>query len=141
MDTLDDLPPGIGQYDDFHTIDWLRDIARDRTRHRQIHRKKHDSCFDKVKGAHDAWSGWVCVLLVGCAAGEIRRGRTEMNVCVCVRVCVCVCVCVCVPVCARAPLCVCVRLSLLVCAFICLVCSRVGSVRLQCACVQLNITQ
>ncbi|XP_035824875.1 H(+)/Cl(-) exchange transporter 5, partial [Aplysia californica] len=30
MDTLDDLPPGIGQYDDFHTIDWLRDIARDR---------------------------------------------------------------------------------------------------------------
>ena len=26
--------PGLGQYDDFHTIDWQRDIARDRTRHR-----------------------------------------------------------------------------------------------------------
>ena len=26
---------------------------------------------EKVKGAHDAWSGWLCVLLVGCAAGKI----------------------------------------------------------------------
>ena len=26
--------PGLGQYDNFHTIDWQRDIARDRTRHR-----------------------------------------------------------------------------------------------------------
>ena len=26
--------PGLGQYDDFHTIDWQRDIARDRMRHR-----------------------------------------------------------------------------------------------------------
>ena len=69
MDTLDDLPPGIGQYDDFHTIDWLRDIARDRMRHRHIVKKQQDSCFEKAKGAHDAWSGWVCVLFVGCAAG------------------------------------------------------------------------
>ena len=30
----DDNIPGIGQYDDFHTIDWQRDIARDRMRHR-----------------------------------------------------------------------------------------------------------
>ena len=28
--------PGLGQYDDFHTIDWQRDIARDRTRHRFV---------------------------------------------------------------------------------------------------------
>ena len=68
MDTLEELPLTMGQYEDFHTIDWLRDIARDRMRHRQIMRKR-DSCFDKVKSAHDAWSGWVCVLLVGCAAG------------------------------------------------------------------------
>jgi len=69
MDALEDLPPGIGQYDDFHTIDWLRDIARDRMRHRQITKKFKDGCFEKLKGAHDAWSGWVCVLLVGCATG------------------------------------------------------------------------
>ena len=32
---VDELPePGMGQYDDFHTIDWLRDTARDRMRHR-----------------------------------------------------------------------------------------------------------
>ncbi|ERL84881.1 hypothetical protein D910_02304 [Dendroctonus ponderosae] len=31
-DTAGDIP-GIGQYDDFHTIDWQRDIARDRMRH------------------------------------------------------------------------------------------------------------
>ncbi len=32
--------PGLGQYDDFHTIDWQRDIARDRMRHRHIIAKK-----------------------------------------------------------------------------------------------------
>ncbi|XP_014783628.1 H(+)/Cl(-) exchange transporter 5 isoform X2 [Octopus bimaculoides] len=69
MDTLDDLPPGIGQYDDFHTIDWLRDIARDRMRHRNIIKRKADGLWEKIKSAHDAWSGWVCVLLVGVAAG------------------------------------------------------------------------
>jgi hypothetical protein len=32
--SAEDNIPGIGQYDDFHTIDWQRDIARDRMRHR-----------------------------------------------------------------------------------------------------------
>lgn len=70
MDT-DELPPGIGQYDDFHTIDWQRDIARDRMRHRYIVRKKHDSLCNMIRGAHDAWSGWVCVFLVGVIAGSM----------------------------------------------------------------------
>lgn len=69
MDTLDDLPPGIGQYEDFHTIDWLRDVARDRMRHRQVVKKKQDGFLEYLKSAHDAWSGWMCVLLVGVAAG------------------------------------------------------------------------
>ena len=60
---------GLGQYDDFHTIDWQRDIARDRMRHRHIVKKKQDSVTDLIKGAHDAWSGWVCVLLVGLTSG------------------------------------------------------------------------
>lgn len=72
MDTLDDLPPGIGQYEDFHTIDWLRDIARDRMRHRHIIKKKQEGIWEKIKSAHDAWSGWVCVLLVGVAAGTYQ---------------------------------------------------------------------
>ena len=68
--------PGLGQYDDFHTIDWQRDIARDRTRHRlsllthfnkyivvhdltrrYIVKKKQESLLDLIRGAHDAWSG------------------------------------------------------------------------------------
>ena len=67
---MDDLPPGIGQYDDFHTIDWLRDIARDRTRHRRLVKKKREGCWNKLLSAHDAWSGWVCVLMVGCVTGK-----------------------------------------------------------------------
>lgn len=65
------LPPGsqLGQYEDFHTIDWQRDIARDRMRHRFIVKKRQDSFLDLIKGAHDAWSGWLCVLLVGIWAG------------------------------------------------------------------------
>ncbi|XP_068620027.1 H(+)/Cl(-) exchange transporter 5 isoform X1 [Battus philenor] len=66
----DDIP-GIGQYDDFHTIDWQRDIARDRMRHRYIVKKRQDSLWDLIKGAHDAWSGWVCVLLVGVCTGVV----------------------------------------------------------------------
>ncbi|XP_060809632.1 H(+)/Cl(-) exchange transporter 3 isoform X3 [Amyelois transitella] len=67
----DDDIPGIGQYDDFHTIDWQRDIARDRMRHRYIVKKRQDSIWDLIKGAHDAWSGWVCVLLVGVCTGVV----------------------------------------------------------------------
>lgn len=75
--------PGIGQYEDFHTIDWQRDIARDRMRHRHIVKKKQDSIWDLIKGAHDAWSGWVCVLLVGVftgvVAGVIDIGASWMS--------------------------------------------------------------
>lgn len=63
--------PGIGQYDDFHTIDWQRDIARDRMRHRYIIKKKQDSIWNLIEGAHDAWSGWLCVLLVGLCTGAV----------------------------------------------------------------------
>ncbi|KAK6975803.1 H(+)/Cl(-) exchange transporter 3-like isoform X1, partial [Biomphalaria glabrata] len=69
MDTLEDLSLEFGKYDDFHTIDWLRDIARDRMHHRQVVKKRQGGLWRRLKGAHDAWSGWVCVLLVGLAAG------------------------------------------------------------------------
>jgi chloride channel 3/4/5 len=62
--------PGLGQYDDFQTIDWQRDLARDRMRHRYIIKHKQDSIWDFIKAAHDAWSGWLCVFLVGLAAGK-----------------------------------------------------------------------
>ncbi|XP_018325354.1 H(+)/Cl(-) exchange transporter 5 isoform X2 [Agrilus planipennis] len=75
--------PGIGQYEDFHTIDWQRDIARDRMRHRYIVKKKQDSLWNLIEGAHDAWSGWLCVLIVGvltgCVAGVIDIGASWMT--------------------------------------------------------------
>lgn len=40
-------------------------------RHRYIIKKKQDSICDLIRGAHDAWSGWVCVLLVGLFTGAV----------------------------------------------------------------------
>ena len=35
-------------YDDFHTIDWLKDLARDRFRHRIIQRRRKESILQKI---------------------------------------------------------------------------------------------
>ncbi|XP_037069777.1 H(+)/Cl(-) exchange transporter 5-like isoform X5 [Pollicipes pollicipes] len=61
----------FGQYDDFHTIDWQRDLARDRMRHRYIVKKRQTGFFDLIRQFHDAWSGWLCVLFVGIVAGGV----------------------------------------------------------------------
>jgi len=58
-------------YDDFHTIDWLKDLARDRFRHRIIQKKHKDSIIQKLIMYHDSWSGWLCVLLVGISSGLV----------------------------------------------------------------------
>lgn len=66
------LGPSAAQYEDFHTIDWQRDLARDRMRHRLIvKRRGQGGLVELLVGFHDAWSGWLCVLLVGLAAGAI----------------------------------------------------------------------
>ncbi|XP_054158814.1 H(+)/Cl(-) exchange transporter 4-like isoform X2 [Oppia nitens] len=66
-----ELPHIQSHYEDFHTIDWQRDIARDRMRHRFIVKRKHNSIVELLKSTHDAWSGWLCVLLVGISAGAV----------------------------------------------------------------------
>lgn len=52
-------------------------------RHRYIVKRKQNSVVDLVRGAHDAWSGWLCVLLVGlvtgCVAGVIDIGASWMS--------------------------------------------------------------
>lgn len=58
------------RYGDFHTIDWQRDLARDRLRHKFIV-KRSKTPFGKLCSLWDAGSGWVCVLMVGLAAGTI----------------------------------------------------------------------
>lgn len=36
MDFLDEPMPDVGTYEDFHTIDWLREKSRDTDRHRKV---------------------------------------------------------------------------------------------------------
>jgi chloride channel 3/4/5 len=69
--TIEDANGVRTHYDDFHTIDWLKDLARDRFRHRVIQAKKRESIFQKLVTLHDSWSGWICVLLVGLSSGLI----------------------------------------------------------------------
>ena len=57
------------RYSNFHTIDWLKDKAKDRFRHRWLVEQKKHGFFEKVHAWHDAASGWFCVLLVGMGAG------------------------------------------------------------------------
>ena len=59
------------KYGDFHTIDWPRDLARDRLRHKYIKNYRQDFPFGSLMAVWDAGSGWICVLLVGLAAGAI----------------------------------------------------------------------
>ena len=59
----------LAQYDDFHTIDWVRDRQRERKRFREMRRMKRGSFWERLKQANDAWAGWLVVFLVGLAAG------------------------------------------------------------------------
>lgn len=36
MDFLDEPFPDVATYEDFHTIDWLREKSRDTDRHRKV---------------------------------------------------------------------------------------------------------
>lgn len=40
---------GFSGYSDFHTIDWQRDLARDRMRHRHILKKRQNSLWELIK--------------------------------------------------------------------------------------------
>lgn len=66
---VDDLPNTNITYDDFDTIDWNRDRQQDRVRFRTMKKLKKGTCFERLMEAHDAWSGWFVVLLVGVSCG------------------------------------------------------------------------
>ncbi len=57
------------KYDDFHTIDWPMEFARDRYRHQMIIKYSRQSLSARIMRQYDAASGWVCVLLVGICSG------------------------------------------------------------------------
>ncbi|XP_037617951.1 H(+)/Cl(-) exchange transporter 4-like isoform X2 [Sebastes umbrosus] len=70
MDFLDEPFPDVGTYEDFHTIDWLREKSRDTDRHRKITSKSKESMWELIKSLLDAWSGWVVMLLIGLLSGQ-----------------------------------------------------------------------
>ena len=57
-------------YENFETIDWLKDLMRNRIRHRHIRAQRRQSWKKRLIYLFDAWSGWICVLLVGISAGR-----------------------------------------------------------------------
>lgn len=67
------LRPKVSEkYSNFHTIDWLRDLLKDKFRHRWIKaQKEKGNWLDKVQALHDAFSGWFLVLLIGLGSGRI----------------------------------------------------------------------
>ncbi|XP_015247947.1 PREDICTED: H(+)/Cl(-) exchange transporter 4-like [Cyprinodon variegatus] len=74
MDFLDEPFPDVGTYEDFHTIDWLREKSRDTDRHRKITSKSRESLWELIKSLLDAWSGWVVMLLIGLLSGRGYHG-------------------------------------------------------------------
>ena len=60
----------MSQYDDFHTIDWVRDIARYRQERKNLKKDRNDSCLGTAKDMWFGVSGWTIVFLVGLATGR-----------------------------------------------------------------------
>ncbi|XP_053334558.1 H(+)/Cl(-) exchange transporter 5 isoform X2 [Clarias gariepinus] len=74
MDLLDEPVPGVGTYEDFNTIDWVREKSKDRDRHREIASKSKESTWAFMKSINDAFSGWLLMLLVGLMSGALAGG-------------------------------------------------------------------
>ncbi|MBN3303417.1 CLCN5 protein, partial [Amia calva] len=74
MDFLDEPIPGVGTYEDFNTIDWVREKSKDRDRHREIASKSKESTWALIHSVSDAFSGWLLMLLVGLMAGALAGG-------------------------------------------------------------------
>ncbi|MEQ2179109.1 H(+)/Cl(-) exchange transporter 5 [Goodea atripinnis] len=72
MDPLEDPLPGVGTYEDFNTIDWVREKSKDRDRHREITNKSRESTLALLHSVSDAFSGWLLMLLVGLMAGSLH---------------------------------------------------------------------
>ena len=60
-------------YENFETIDWLKDLMRNRIRHRNLDVQQRQNWKKRFMLWFDNWSGWICVLLVGVSAGKSSR--------------------------------------------------------------------
>ncbi|POI36068.1 hypothetical protein CIB84_000179, partial [Bambusicola thoracicus] len=71
MDFLEEPLPGVGTYEDFNTIDWVREKSRDRDRHREITSRSKESTWALIHSVSDAFSGWLLMLFIGLLAGSL----------------------------------------------------------------------
>ena len=69
VEDADDLTNINITYDDFDTIDWTRDKQQDRIRIRRMKKLKKGTALERLLEAHDAWAGWLVVLMVGICCG------------------------------------------------------------------------
>ncbi|XP_035375941.1 H(+)/Cl(-) exchange transporter 5 [Electrophorus electricus] len=74
LDLLQGWGSGVGTYDDFNTIDWVREKSKDRDRHREISRKRRQSITALLLSVSDAFSGWLLMLLIGLMSGALAGG-------------------------------------------------------------------
>uniref|UniRef100_T1IQB2 Chloride channel protein n=1 Tax=Strigamia maritima TaxID=126957 RepID=T1IQB2_STRMM len=65
----DEMQQGFTIYDDFHTIDWVKDLSRDRRRHRFLELHRRDTWRKKLGFLWDSGAAWICVSLVGLLCG------------------------------------------------------------------------
>uniref|UniRef100_W5NAI5 Chloride channel protein n=1 Tax=Lepisosteus oculatus TaxID=7918 RepID=W5NAI5_LEPOC len=73
-DAMAEPVPGVGTYEDFNTIDWVREKSKDRDRHREIASKSKESTWALIQSVSDAFSGWLLMLLIGLMAGALAGG-------------------------------------------------------------------
>ncbi|CAF1634647.1 unnamed protein product, partial [Adineta ricciae] len=66
-------------YENFQTIDWLKDLMRSRIRHRNLRSQRRKSWRQRFTFLFDTWSGWICVLLVGILAGKLINGSSAFR--------------------------------------------------------------
>lgn len=69
--------PPASRYDDFHTVDWIRDSVRDLLRFISLG-KKENTLMGRLYKTWDAGSAWVLVLMLGIAAG-IAAGIVDIG--------------------------------------------------------------
>jgi chloride channel 3/4/5 len=63
------IKPEPKYYEDFHTIDWVRDKTKDHLRHKNLVKYRNLTITGFFNRYLDAVSGWLLVLLVGVASG------------------------------------------------------------------------
>lgn len=68
------------QYDDFHTIDWVRDVQKYRNQRKEILKKRHDSLRNKIYFYLYSGAGWIVISLVGLATGKKLRKTIRKKV-------------------------------------------------------------